>query len=252
MAGSESGNPCNAKARDENDISVHLHNDDSLSRVRSWSKAQSIYNPQNLAPHGMPIQDYALAEILPANSITPIQTTANPIPTASSRTISSIQLQAPLASAPPSTCSSPSHHPGASLPILPRIFTDLPRHLDLPDLSYLQSRDALALPSEAMQVELLRAYIEFVHGSMPILDLEEFLSIVKYGYGGLDEQKGKGTDRENENRTQISLLLFQAVMFAGIGYVSMRVLRDTGYINRESAKRIFFNRVRVSLVQCTY
>ena len=236
--------------RGENNTSVDLR--DGLSRVQSWSRAQFISNPQNLAPHGMPLRDYALAEILPAESISPQPAHANAISQTSSRTISWIQLQAPLASAPQSTCSSPSTYPGATLPILPRVFTPFPRHLDSPDLSYLQSRDALTLPSEVMQVELLKAYIEFVHSSMPILDVEEFLSAVKYGYGGLDGQKGKGIDRENENRKQISFLLFQAVMFAGIGYVSTRVLKEAGYNNRESAKRVFFNRVRVSFIQSPY
>jgi hypothetical protein len=98
-----------------------------------------------------------------------------------------------------------------------------------------------------MQIELLKAYIEFVHGSMPLLDLEQFLSAVKYGCEGLDGQKGKRIEREIAERKEISFLLFQAVMFAAVGFVSMRVLREAGYSSRESAKRIFFSRVRVCL-----
>jgi len=84
---------------------------------------------------------------------------------------------------------------------------------------------------------------------MPILDLEEFLSAVKYGSASLDGQRGRGIERENALKRQVPFLLFQAVMFAAVGYVSMSALRNAGYHSRESAKRIFFNRVRVSHFQ---
>jgi hypothetical protein len=160
------------------------------------------------------------------------------------RTKSWIQIQTPLASAPVKRSGIPET-PDRRLPILPRVFTPFPQHLEVPDLSYLHSRDALTLPNEDLQIQLLKAYIEFVHGGMPLLDLEEFLSTVKYGYQNLDGQKGVGVERETANRKQISFLLFQAVMFAGIEYVSMGALREAGYETREDAQRVFFSRVRV-------
>jgi hypothetical protein len=128
------------------------------------------------------------------------------------------------------------------------VFIPFPRHLEAPDLLYLHSRDALTLPNEDLQIHLLKAYIEFVDGGMPLLDLEDFLSTVKYGYQNLDGQKGIGVERENANKKQISFLLFQAVMFAGVEYVSMGALREAGYETREDAQRVFFSRVRVGLL----
>jgi hypothetical protein len=80
---------------------------------------------------------------------------------------------------------------------------------------------------------------------MPILDLEEFLSAVKYGSASLDGQRGTGIERENALKKQVPFLLFQAVMFAAVGYVSMSALRSAGYHSRENAKWVFFSRVRV-------
>jgi hypothetical protein len=113
-----------------------------------------------------------------------------------------------------------------------------PRDIGVTSLKYLHSRDALTLPCEALQVEALKAYVEFVHGTMPLLDLEEFLSAVQYGYNA----------REITEKKQIPLLLFQAVLFAGVSFTNMEALKEAGYRSRGSAQREFFSRVRVSLL----
>lgn len=237
--GSEAGDHRKGTLEFDN-CSISQHDNAGMSgyQDRQWERAQS----QNLGPHGMPISDHPLAEILPTSSIKPTQTRPVSIPPTSSRTQSWIQIQLPLASAPA------PRHSDSPVPQLPRVFTPFPRHLGAADLLYLHSRDALTVPSETLQIELLKAYVEFVHGSMPILDLEEFLSAVRYGSETLDGQRGRGIERENALKKQIPFLLFQAVMFAGVGYVSMSALRAAGYENRETAKRTFFSRVRV----CTF
>lgn len=197
-----------------------------------------------LAPHGLRPSEHALSEILPLETH---QIEAPSVSQNSSRTKSWVQIQAPLASAPIKR-STFSETPDRRLPILPRVFMPFPRHLEAPDLSYLHSRDALTLPTELLQIELLKAYIDFVHRDMPLLDLEEFLSAVKYGHQSLDGQERIGIERENANSKQISFLLFQAVMFAGVEYVSIKTLREAGYGNREDAQRVFFSRVRVSFL----
>jgi len=44
---------------------------------------------------------------------------------------------------------------------------------------------------------------------------------------------------------RIQLLLFQAIMLAGVRFVSTKALREAGFTSRESAIRIFFSRVKV-------
>ena len=148
----------------------------------------------------------------------------------SSRTVS--WVQSPLAS---SINSVPFTHPDSPLS---EIFTPFPAHLGASALAYLKSHDALTLPSEKLQVELLKAYIEFVHGTLPVLDLEDFLTIAKFG-------NQRNPSRKRSPACQVNFLLFQAVMFAAVGYVSSRVLKEAGFESQQSAKMTFFNRVKV-------
>lgn len=202
-------------------------------------RAQSVSSTQQLAPHGMAISEHPLAEILLASTINIPQADTSLSPPTSSRTKSWIQIAAPLASAPINRTSS------SQPPKLPSIFVHFPRHLDVADLIYLNSRDALTLPPEILQIVILKAYIEFVHPTFPILDLEGFLSVAKYGFKGLEGEKGKGVSRESADKKQIPFLLFQAVMFAGVEFVGLKALKDAGYKTREIAKKAFFGRVRV-------
>ncbi|PVH77661.1 hypothetical protein DL98DRAFT_534600 [Cadophora sp. DSE1049] len=125
------------------------------------------------------------------------------------------------------------------------IFETFPPHLDAADLAYLHSHDALTLPTESFQIALLSAYINFVHVKMPILDMRQFLSIVKRGNDRLDVDEGKNDDPKPSNGKKISFLLFQAVLFAGVEYVGSEVLDEEGFESRENAKETLFNRVRL-------
>lgn len=210
----------------------------ATARDPTMEHSQSTSEMQ-LAPHGMSISEHPLAEILPASSITPSQDHISlPLPT-SSRTKSWIQISSPLASAPVSQTSL------SGIPKLPKIFAPFPRHLDTHDLTYLHSRGALILPTEPLQIALLKAYVEFVHPNFPLLDLEEFLSIVKYGFAGLEDEKGKGVERESAGKKHISFLLFQAVMFAAVEFVGLKSLKEAGYKSKRGAKVALFARVRV-------
>lgn len=113
---------------------------------------------------------------------------------------------------------------------LPHFVRPLPRKIDAEDVRYLHAKGALALPSVPLQNALLRAYIEFVHPYMPLMDLHDFLSIVDC--------------REGLNG-QTSLLLYHAVMFAATAFVDMRYLREVGYATRKAARKVFFQKTRV-------
>lgn len=112
---------------------------------------------------------------------------------------------------------------------LPNYIRRLPQRLQAEDLNYLQAKGALTIPDRALRDELLKAYIHYVHPYMPLLDLEEFLQILA----------------RNDGTHHVSLLLFQAVMFAGTAFVDMEALRNAGYHNRKSARKVFFQRARV-------
>jgi hypothetical protein len=64
---------------------------------------------------------------------------------------------------------------------------------------------------------------------MPLLDLKDFLDPIE----------------KDDGSSPVSLLLFQAVMFAASAYIDMRFLHAQGFDNRKAARKLFFQRARV-------
>lgn len=112
---------------------------------------------------------------------------------------------------------------------LPNYIHDPPDHLTKADIDYLDMKDALSIPSASLRNELMRAYIQFVHPYLPILDLEQFLDTVFLSNGV----------------SRVSLLLFQAVLAAGVAFVDTVHLRSAGYPSKKEARMAFFQRVRL-------
>ncbi|KAF2796166.1 cutinase transcription factor 1 alpha [Melanomma pulvis-pyrius CBS 109.77] len=113
---------------------------------------------------------------------------------------------------------------------LPLFIKPLPPRIGPDEVSYLEKKGALTIPKTTLRNEMLRAYVEFVHPYMPLLDLHDFLTVIDQPDGSL----GK-----------VSLILFQAVMFAGSAFVGMHHLRAAGYVSRKEARKDFFQKTRV-------
>ncbi|CAG7923877.1 unnamed protein product [Penicillium olsonii] len=111
----------------------------------------------------------------------------------------------------------------------PRFLKPLPARIAPEDLEFLRFRGALSLPESGLRNELLRCYIQWVHSFMPVLNLQEFLRCVA----------------ENDPAGNVSILLFQAVMFIGTAFVDLKHLQDAGYSTRKSARSAFFTRLRL-------
>jgi hypothetical protein len=116
---------------------------------------------------------------------------------------------------------------------LPRFIKPLPAKIGPEEISYLEKKGALTVPRGTLRSEMLRAYVEFVHPYMPLLDLHDFLSVI---------------DKSDGSNGKVSLILFQAVMFAGSAFVDMQHLHTAGYATRKEARKDFFQKTRVS--QC--
>ena len=114
-------------------------------------------------------------------------------------------------------------------PALPAYIKPLPVRFGHDDITYLQNKGALAIPDQELRNELLRSYVEHVHPFMPLLDWHKFVRIID----------------QNDGVQSVSLLLFQAVMFTGIGTVEMRLLKVAGYSTRREARRAFFDKTRL-------
>ncbi|TVY32554.1 Cutinase transcription factor 1 beta [Lachnellula subtilissima] len=113
---------------------------------------------------------------------------------------------------------------------LPGYLKSLPQRITSVDVDYLVAKGALSLPETPVRDALLQAYIEFVHPYMPLIDAHEVLHIIDEGTG----QSG-----------ELSLLLFQAIMFAGTAFVDMEMLRKAGFSTRKAARKAFFQKARV-------
>ncbi|KAG2005368.1 hypothetical protein GB937_008785 [Aspergillus fischeri] len=113
--------------------------------------------------------------------------------------------------------------------LLPDYIRGLPSRLQREDIEYLSMKGALTVPDVGLRNELLKAYIHYVHTYMPLLDLEEFLQTIV----------------QNDGIHRMSLLLFQAVMFAGTAFIDLKHLHAAGYPSRKAARKVFFQRARL-------
>ncbi|KAI9043553.1 transcription factor domain-containing protein [Aspergillus affinis] len=111
----------------------------------------------------------------------------------------------------------------------PRFLKPLPTQIAPEDLEFLRFRGALSTPESGLRNELLRCYIKWVHSFMPVLNLQEFLRCIA----------------QNDPNGNISLLLFQAVMFVATAFVDLKHLQDAGYATRKSARSAFYTRLRL-------
>lgn len=113
---------------------------------------------------------------------------------------------------------------------LPGYIQPIRDQLDPEDVRFLEQKKAFAVPHRSLQDELLFNYTLYVHPFLPVLDLEDFTNAIS----------------DNVYSHQISLILFQAVMFCAVPFASMRLLEAEGFDNRERARLKFFEKVRVS------
>ncbi|BDD60459.1 hypothetical protein MPDQ_006769 [Monascus purpureus] len=111
----------------------------------------------------------------------------------------------------------------------PRFLKSLPPRISANDVDFLRSRGALSIPEPGLRNELLRCYVKWVHSFMPVLDLHEFLRCIA----------------QNDPNGNISLLLFQAVMFVGTAFVDLKYLQAAGYEKRKSARDVYFSRIKL-------
>lgn len=113
----------------------------------------------------------------------------------------------------------------------PRFLKPLPDCIAPEDVEFLRFRGALSIPESGLRNELLRSYIQWVHSFMPVLNLQELLRCVA----------------ENDPNGNVSVLLFQAIMFVGTAFVDLQHLLDAGYATRKDARSAFFTRLRVCI-----
>ena len=138
--------------------------------------------------------------------------------------------------------------PQGSIPVPPALYQDDPSQLpgwvkspssriDTDDFEYLLNRGALIIPDQALRDECLACFMEWVYPYSPIVDLNDIARAISH-------QDGSGG--------HVSLPVFQAIMFAGIGFVDMSSLHMAGFQSRKEAKKAFFRKVKVCMHGITH
>jgi hypothetical protein len=141
---------------------------------------------------------------------------------------------------------SKSSHPYA-MPATPESstsFLNLPLYIKSPqrkfkphEIECLTGSGALSIPDHDLRDELLHAFILYAYPFLPVFSLQRFLSAI-----------------DGESDQQISLIMFQVVMFAGTAFVDLEHLLNAGFANRLAAREYFYEKVKVSMLsysRCT-
>ena len=116
--------------------------------------------------------------------------------------------------------------------LLPTYLEPIPSRLPAEDMEYLTKKGSFEIPNPKFRDALLRSYTEFIHPYYPMLDINEFLlNILTPG----------------SRDCKVSLLVFQAVMFAGSAHVDIKPLRTMGFLTRKAARRALYQRTKVCL-----
>ncbi|KAB5511614.1 fungal-specific transcription factor domain-containing protein, partial [Coniochaeta sp. 2T2.1] len=113
---------------------------------------------------------------------------------------------------------------------LPAFIKPLPSKIAPEDVKYLYTKWALTLPPPKLQNALIRAFVEFVYPYFPLVELGALLNTI-------NSQDGV--------RGQVSLFLYQAIMFSATAYVEAKYLREAGYTSRRAARKSFFQKTRL-------
>lgn len=112
---------------------------------------------------------------------------------------------------------------------LPPFISPLPGHLLREDLEFLNQKGAFKIPPEPDMHKLLQSYVFSIHPFMPILDLRALFHAIYDSQG--DEH--------------ISILLFQAIMFAGVAAMDLKDIVSMGFQTPKEAREHFYNRVNL-------
>ncbi|KAF4869259.1 Cutinase transcription factor 1 beta [Colletotrichum siamense] len=97
-------------------------------------------------------------------------------------------------------------------------------------VEFLEKQGAFRLPSLSLQSALLKAFIEFVYPRMPLLNLTKLCEAIESYDGGTKD---------------FSLLLYQAILFAGSAHVKQADLAGTEFTDKLSLRKTLYQRAEL-------
>ncbi|KAL2399760.1 Cutinase transcription factor 1 beta [Exophiala dermatitidis] len=114
---------------------------------------------------------------------------------------------------------------------LPDCVKPIAQHLTMDDIHYLRIKGALDIPSIELRKALIQSYVQYFHPLMPLLDLPTLMNCAN--------------ECPTNTTPKMSILLLQAVMFAGVTFVDSEQIKRAGFICRRTARRVFYDRARL-------
>ncbi|KAK6380136.1 hypothetical protein LTS17_005325 [Exophiala oligosperma] len=129
---------------------------------------------------------------------------------------------------------SPMHPPPrlrASRLDLPDYIKPVPQSLGADDIEYLQKKGAFTLPEVALRDECLRCFALYVQPLYPVVDFVQIWSVTHAP--------------SSANRGKLSLLLMQAILFAGAMWADVKLVRGAGFLSRKALRQSLHERIRV-------
>lgn len=113
---------------------------------------------------------------------------------------------------------------------LPDYIRPVPTSMSRDDVDYLRRKGAFSIPEPQLRDQCLLGYLRNVHPVYPLVDFNTVQSIVG------------GTSNSNE---KMSLLLLQALIFAGSTWADVRLVRRSGYLTRKALRQELHQRIRL-------
>ncbi|KAH7141647.1 fungal-specific transcription factor domain-containing protein [Dactylonectria macrodidyma] len=100
------------------------------------------------------------------------------------------------------------------------------------DLSFIEAKGCLSIPVKRLLDEFIRQYFLHVHPFLPILDEGAF-------WRAYQQEDSAGS------LAAISLLVFQAMLFASCGFIAPTVITGLGFKSIRSARSSFFHKAKL-------
>ncbi|KAJ5447506.1 Transcription factor [Penicillium cf. griseofulvum] len=98
------------------------------------------------------------------------------------------------------------------------------------DIAFLTSKDSLSLPASDAIDEFVQQYFKRIHPLVPVLDEAGFWRMF----------------RENQSTgPKISVFVLQSMLFASCPFVSLKTLRQCGFVDRRDARKKLYNRAKL-------
>lgn len=117
-----------------------------------------------------------------------------------------------------------------SMPDLPQFIKPVPSSLGADEIEYLQKKGAFTLPDPALRDECLRCYRLYMHPLFPSVDYPQVWSVVHAEH--------------STSNGRLSLLLLQAIMFAGAMWVEVGLVRRARFLSRKAFRHSLHQKIR--------